>query len=493
MPVTTKPRPPAADPRRHGFKWSVAAGLTLLVLSALFISTTRATSQVAGDGIGLGRAEAALGANDLALKALGQAVLLAEDNAFGVADETTLRLAIAEASATMSELEARVSELELEVGTTEESSALATTALSDGRAVIALIVSKRIDEAGATLRTDVITSFESLRDDLSMVREEQEAALTSTGATANRLGDLVTFLVAFLLPLLAVLAYRYAARRQLHTAEFQLDARLDAERELMRAKDEFIGNISHELRTPLTSIFGFSELLLESGAVDPDATLDLVGLINYESSELTRMVEDLLVSARLEANALAYTNEPVDVGQELAALTATMRHNGPEIDVLMTDVGCWGDPVRIRQILRNLLSNAQRYGGPTIRVTGTHREDVLEIVVADDGAGVPDEMEPRLFTRFVHGGREALMTGSVGLGLSVVGSLAKEMGGSVSYEHSAGWARFTVRLPIEAPSSSLAAGADPLEKESAAQAAFLRSWLADHDGDSIAASSHNGA
>lgn len=491
MSATTKQRTPAADPRRHGFKWSVAAGLTVLVLSALFISTTRATSQVAGDGIGLGRAEAALGANDLALKALGQAVLLAEDNAFGVADETTLRLAIAEATATLSELEARASELELEVGATAESAALTATALEDGRAVIGLIVSGKIDDAGAALSSDAITSFESLRDHLSIVREDQELALTSTGATANRLGDVVTFLVVFLLPLLAVLAYRYAARRQLHSAEIQLDARLDAEREVMRAKDEFIGNISHELRTPLTSIFGFSELLLESGAVDPAATLDLVGLINYESSELTRMVEDLLVSARLEANALAYKYEKVDVSSELDSVIASMRYNGPEIESLLTAVACWGDPVRVRQILRNLLSNAQRYGGSRIRVTSRPRDDMLELVVADDGPGVVAEMEPRLFTRFVHGGHEALMAGSVGLGLSVVGSLVEAMGGSVSYEHRDGWARFVVLLPVAATAGTPVA-VDPLEEQSAVQATYLRNWLGERRDDQPVTQARNG-
>ena len=324
-------------------------------------------------------------------------------------------------------------------------------AVAAGESVIAAVKVGSIDDAGALLQGRTVESFERFRDYANTQREVYEEAVTSTGATASRLGDVVTFLVVFLLPLGAVLAYRFAARRQLHNAEIQLDARLDAEREVMRAKDEFIGNISHELRTPLTSIFGFSELLLETGAVDPAATLDLVGLINYESSELTRMVEDLLVSARLEANALAYKNEVVDVSVELDSVLSTMRYQGPDVDVLLTDTECWGDPVRVRQILRNLLSNAQRYGGPKIRVTSFQRGDMLEISVADSGGGVPEDMEPRLFTRFVHGGHEALMAGSVGLGLSVVGSLTKAMGGAVGYDHAtdglASWSCFQPILP----------------------------------------------
>lgn len=485
MTSSTKVRSAVGDPRRSGFRWSVVAGLTLLVLSALFVSTTRATSQVVNDGIALSRAEAALGANDLALKAIGQAVLLGEDAALGVADAVTLDLAVAEARATLRELSARSTELADAIGD-ERPSQLAAVATAAGGSTIDLIEDGRIDESSTTLRDVVVGAFESLRDNVNDIRQEQEDAVNSTGATASRLGDLVTFLVVFLLPLGAILAYRFAARRQLHSAEIQLDARLDAEREVMRAKDEFIGNISHELRTPLTSIFGFSELLLESGAVDPASTLDLVGLINYESSELTRMVEDLLVSARLEANALAYKYETVDVSVELNSVLATMRYQGPDVDVLLTDTNCWGDPVRVRQVVRNLLSNAQRYGGPKIRVTSVRRGNRLEFVVADNGTGVPEDMEPRLFTRFVHGGQEALMAGSVGLGLSVVGSLTQAMGGEVSYSYRDGWASFVVMLPVDA-SAVDAPAVDPIEEESAAQAAFLREVLNEGDDRGVAA------
>jgi signal transduction histidine kinase len=444
MPKKPKYRRGLRDPRRSGIKWSIAAGLSLLVVSALVLSNARATSQTAHDGVALARAEAALGANDLAVKALGQAVLLAEDNALGVADDETLSLAVDEAAATLVELATRISELDDSLGAESPLIELGGAAAGSGEAVLEMIDSGRVDGAGAVLAGDGV-----------------------------RIAEIVTFLVALLLPLGAVVAYRYAARRQLRNAEAQLDTRLEAEREVVRAKDEFIGNISHELRTPLTSIFGFSELLLESGVVDPTAAMDLIGLINHESAELTRMVEDLLVSARVEANALVYKTQEVDIAEELESLMAIMKHTGASVDVLVADTQCWGDPVRVRQILRNLLSNAHRYGGDKVRFTARREGGMLEIVVADNGPGVPPEMEPRLFTRFVHGGKEALMTGSVGLGLSVVGSLVDDMGGIVAYENRDGWARFIVGLPVEAPPA--AAYEDELDAKSAAQIEFLQS------------------
>ncbi|MCP3974477.1 MAG: hypothetical protein GY720_08290 [bacterium] len=492
MSKTSYLRRAARDPKKSGFKWSVIAGTSVLIISALVLSNARATSQVADDGIALTRAEAALGANDLALKALGQAVLLAEDNALGVADETTLRLAVDEASTTLAELDARVAELAEAIQPDIPAVRLAASAVAEGNSVVRMINSGGIDGAGIALTGPVVTSFEALRDELSAVRAAEETALMSTGATASRIAEIVTFLVALLLPLGAVLAYRYAARRQLHTAEVQLDARLEAEREVVRAKDEFIGNISHELRTPLTSIFGFSELLLESGVVDPNSAMDLIGLINYESAELTRMVEDLLVSARVEANALVYKYEPVDVATQLESVMSTMKHAGSDVDILVADNMCWGDPVRVRQVLRNLLSNAQRYGGPKIRITARQEGDQLEIVVADNGQGVPTEMEPRLFTRFVHGGKEALMTGSVGLGLSVVGSLVEDMGGSVSYDNHDGWVRFVVHMPVDAPAPKVPTEDETIEAASAVQAAFLKSWLNERRDQDVVAHADDG-
>jgi two-component system OmpR family sensor kinase len=204
--------------------------------------------------------------------------------------------------------------------------------------------------------------------------------------------------------------------------------------------------------------------------------MDLIGLINHESAELARMVEDLLVSARVEANALVYKMEAVDLRVEMEAVTASMQHSGPVVDVLITHNSCWGDPVRIRQILRNLLSNAHRYGGPRIRMTTAIRDGMLELSVADDGPGVTADMEPRLFTRFVHGGREPLMLGSVGLGLSVVASMAEDMGGSAFYEYRNGWARFAVLLPLEDPIAVLASLDEPFQDEHATHAAYLAMW-----------------
>jgi signal transduction histidine kinase len=438
-----------ADPRRTGFKGAAIAGIAMLAIAALVFSNSYATEDVAENGIVAQRAEAALGANDVALKALGQAVLLAEDGSLGVADADTVDRAVGEAQTTIDELTNRIVELTEAAGDDAGFTILATDLRAESETMLARATAGDIAEAGGLLAGSVKQAFEALRDAVATERNDREAALTSVDNIASRVGNMARFLVAFLLPLAAVLAYRYAARRQLRVSEIQLDARLAAEHQVIRAKDEFIANMSHELRTPLTSIYGFSELLLETGMIDPDSAMDLVGMINQESAELSRMVEDLLISARVEAGAVVYSLQSVTVADELEAVVEPLTRTGAEIEADVPNDVVWADPLRVRQILRNLVSNALRHGGPTIRVEGRALEDRLEVAVLDNGAGVPPEKVDRLFTRYIHEGDQALTVGSVGLGLAVVKALVDGMDGEVHYERSGGWTRFTFALPLD--------------------------------------------
>jgi hypothetical protein len=95
-----------------------------------------------------------------------------------------------------------------------------------------------------------------------------------------------------------------------------------------------------------------------------------------------------------------------------------------------------------------LLSNAGKYGGDDIRVVGRLVAGWYELIVADDGDGIPKELEERLFQRFLHKGDLPLVLGSVGLGLSIVRALAEGMGGAVWYERERGWTKFVVRVPL---------------------------------------------
>lgn len=454
--MSSRPTTPLRLPR-----WALAglAGVLLLAFGAMLFTNSRITSATLKEASELHAADMSLAAQDVAMKSIGQLVILAQDLELGVAGPDAVAEAAVESQRALTELESRTSEL------SEQAVETAGPTLASFQEVAAQIVELAVAEdataAAEALTEDLVPLAQQTAVAITAERDERAQAVADTQNRVGQMAQLAGFLTAFLLPLAAMYAYRQSVRRQLEAAETHLDARLDAERTVSRAKDEFIANISHELRTPLTSIYGFSEVLLEQGFVDPDVAGDLVGLINTESAELARMVEDLLVAAHDQDSPLAIETTQVDITAEIDAVVAPFRRGDIFVGGTCAPAMVLGDQLRIRQILRNLLANAARHGGATIRVYGDATDSSYVISVEDDGEGVPEHVEERLFTRFVHRGDAPLTAGSIGLGLSVARLLAEAMGGSLDYERITGRTSFVLSLP-------LAGGAhDPAEPEEA--------------------------
>jgi two-component system OmpR family sensor kinase len=165
------------------------------------------------------------------------------------------------------------------------------------------------------------------------------------------------------------------------------------------------------------------------------------------------MVEDLLVSAQVEVGRLAFRTEPIAIAAQINKTVGEFQRTGEQIHVTATDETVVADPLRVRQILRNLVSNARRHGGDHIEVAGRRENGTYILTVSDDGPGVPDEIREHLFSRFVHHGDRPLITGSVGLGLSITRLLAEGMGGTIDYRRDNGTTQFQLTLPTsdEAP------------------------------------------
>jgi signal transduction histidine kinase len=160
------------------------------------------------------------------------------------------------------------------------------------------------------------------------------------------------------------------------------------------------------------------------------------------------MVDDLLTAARLESDAMTFTYEYVDLRLETDSAIGAMIRAGTEVHV-SGELFAWADPVRVRQIVRNLVSNAIKHGGPSVGVYIEESNDEAVITVSDSGDGLSSDIEDRLFDRFVHDGNESLLMGSVGLGLSIARSLAQTMGGDIRFVRASGWTNFEVVLPLK--------------------------------------------
>ncbi len=429
---------------------SVGVGATsaiVLLAIALVFTNAFGARQVADNARALHWANATLGASAIARAANSQALVFAVDAQLGTASPAHAAEAFTEARVTLDELQAW-QQRGAEVGHDDRGLAEALTAeVEAGRRVLQLLQDGDVETAAAVNSRQYEAAHAASRGLLQERQDVVTARIAGTEAAAGRIGSLTRLLVTLAIPIGALFVYRAIARRQLDRDRERAAALLAAEQELHRAKDEFIAGISHEIRTPLTSIYGFSEVLVETGVVDPDAAMELISLINSESCELSRMVEDLLTAARIDAGALTFNPARIVIAEEIESVVAPLRRSGAVVGVDRAAGEAWADRVRFHQVVRNLVSNALKHGGPTVRVSSRMEGDRLVCVVADDGAGVSADLEGRLFERFVHNGQESLLVGSVGLGLAIAHSLTASMGGKLRYERAGGWTRFVFDLP----------------------------------------------
>jgi len=207
---------------------------------------------------------------------------------------------------------------------------------------------------------------------------------------------------------------------------------------LVADKDRFIASVSHELRTPLAAVFGLSEELSTNWERFDDAEVhELVGLVAAQSAELSSIVEDLLVAANLETGRVAIGSGVVALNTVVAEALADCHRSAPDmghVEVSGPVVAVNADVVRVRQVIRNLITNAIRYGGDTISVRiGGGDHPYVEII--DDGEGVPLEHRESIFVPYYQASGGEPVLGSLGLGLSISRELARRMGGDLSYSY----------------------------------------------------------
>lgn len=220
--------------------------------------------------------------------------------------------------------------------------------------------------------------------------------------------------------------------------------------ELVLAKDEFVATVSHELRNPLAGVIGLAEELRDRFAEFGDGERhDLITLIAHQAAEMVWLVDDLLVAARSDIGDVVVVPENVDIVDHLNEITASCEGS---MERHLPDAGlaAWVDPQRFRQIVRNLLTNAERYGGSHIRVKAERVGDQVVVSVSDDGEGVPQEDRERIFEPFQRANRPTTKTGSIGLGLSVARRLARLMGGDIEYLVDDDWPTFRLTIPYAA-------------------------------------------
>ncbi|SDE41685.1 PAS domain S-box-containing protein [Massilia sp. PDC64] len=238
---------------------------------------------------------------------------------------------------------------------------------------------------------------------------------------------------------------------------------ISARKEVERMKDEFVSTVSHELRTPLTAISASLALLADgmAGELPPDAK-GLVDVANASSGRLVRLVGDVLDLQKMDAGSMTFERAVQPVLPLAADAVAAMRSFAAQSGIELSCVAAPGaesarvdvDRDRLAQVLTNLLSNAIKFSGPgsTVRTQVEAGTEHVRLVVADEGAGIPEAFRERVFQRFAQAdGADSRRQGGTGLGLSICKTIVEELGGNIWFDSAEGiGTTFYVELPLAA-------------------------------------------
>jgi signal transduction histidine kinase len=221
--------------------------------------------------------------------------------------------------------------------------------------------------------------------------------------------------------------------------------------------------VAHEIRTPLSSIVGFAQLLRDSSDLNDDERNEMLELLVQQSADITNIVDDLLVVAKTNLGRLEISSVPVDLRAQAAQAVESLDVGSTRvIELPSATVRCVGDPSRVRQIVRNLVSNAFKYGGGEIWVETQTRGDVGVLRVCDNGDGIPENYRKSVFDAYDRGGQTSGSTPSLGLGLHISLNLAHRMGGDLTYAYENASSVFELTLPLaSARSEDLVPGPRP--------------------------------
>ena len=215
----------------------------------------------------------------------------------------------------------------------------------------------------------------------------------------------------------------------------------------VQEKDQFLATVSHELRTPLTAVLGFSEQLRE-GDVDPADLEAYYATIADQAREVADLVEDLLLAGRLDTDTITIRPEAVDPS---ALVRSVIRPWSGTVEFAITnatdDAWVYADPLRARQILRNLVTNAIRHGAAPYEIRIDRQSTLTLIRMIDHGPGIPDTAIDSIYDPYTAASSRHGQPGSVGLGLYVSHRLAQLMDGTLTYRRQDNATIFTIALP----------------------------------------------
>ncbi len=241
---------------------------------------------------------------------------------------------------------------------------------------------------------------------------------------------------------LEIISTKLGERGSLHTVRD-----VTAQAELLRLKEDFMLQVAHELRTPIAALSATLDLLFEDAlSMSRDELGSMVSTLRRSALRLEHLVENLLDAGSIEAGTFQVRAMPASLLQTLQdALVFVQPLLDSKRQQLVTQLHAdsdrvIADPRRTAQVLANLLTNASRYSPEATRIVvgSATREGFVRVTVHDEGPGIPEDEQPRLFQRFFRSREVREQAGGVGLGLAICRAIVHAQGGEIGVESAPG-------------------------------------------------------
>jgi signal transduction histidine kinase len=255
---------------------------------------------------------------------------------------------------------------------------------------------------------------------------------------------LLAVLASLIVPA-SILLETWRVHQRLTAGTADLEAQVNRLLEAQRIRDHVSAVVSHDMRAPLAGLHGYLELLVDDEGLDAALVKRMQERSLMLARRLTLMCEDLLAATTIEHSDLVITPTDLDLSQQLVECASGF----PDLDLRIAcprGVDVYADPLRLQQILSNLVRNAQVHGAEPVTIDVSPDPQTVTIRVCDAGEGVPEFFIPRLFERYSQGARA---TSGAGIGLSVVHDLVQAHAGTIRYDLTQ--PAFLVTLPVGAP------------------------------------------
>jgi len=290
-----------------------------------------------------------------------------------------------------------------------------------------------------------------------------EVALREAEVTRQKLWRNFLIVGVIMLAIVLALLFRYNSLRKranklLRERQKEIEQQNKQLVQLNEEKNEFLNIAAHDLRGPLSSLVGVAELLEHSDETDRTSRLEYIDIIKASTTRMLNMINDLLDVNSIENNQSRVEAEKIDVVPIAERLTqiyqpqAADKNIGVEMETRFSPLEIKADESHIRSIIENLLSNAVKFSesGSNVRVRLEKEDDKAKISVIDNGPGITEEDQKRLFGRYVRlSNKPTGNESSVGLGLYIVKNLTESMNGSIRCESEPGkGSRFIVTFPL---------------------------------------------